>query len=176
MPRRFECTAALWFRVPLRALTLVVAALGLFVVAPSLAHDGERALAGLAVVAMFVVASSVATAAVADSYAEVDGTTLFVRFESMFTASYPLCDVAAVRRINPPRRWRHSLGLSTDWHERIVLSHGGPLVEIEFALPQCTRLVRRTVPVRRIWIAVRESDAFIEAVAGGARRLQQAAA
>lgn len=178
MPLRFECTPALWFRVPLRALTLAVAALGLFAIAPSLADAAarDRAIAGLAVVALFVVASCIVTAAVADSYAEVDGDTLVVRFESVFNAAYPLADIAAVRRIDSPPGWRHALGLSTDWRERIILSHGGPLVEIEFGRPQPTRLLRRRVELRRIWLAVRDPDAFVEAVTRAARASRRSAA
>ncbi len=178
MPHRFECSPALWFRVPLRAVTLVVVALGLYVIAPALgeAATRDRAIAGLAVVVLFAAASSVVTAAVADSYAEIEGDTLLVRFEGMFFAAYPLRDITMVQRIDPRRRWRHSLGLSTDWHERLVLSHGGELVEIQFRRPQPARLLRRTVPVRRLWIAVSEPDAFIEALNRAARWSEPAAA
>lgn len=170
MPLRFDFTDALWFRAPLRALALAVAVFGLIYLYPALTDPAMRmrGLLGLAVISLFVLAATLVTAAVADSYIELDGDVLFVRFEAVFSATFPLAGITSVRRIDPPRRWRHSFGLSTDWRDRIALSHGGPLMEIEFARPCPTRLLRRTVGVRRLWVAVRDPDALAVAIARAA--------
>jgi hypothetical protein len=165
MRRRFHFADAFWFRVPLKALVVAVTVFAVLSLYPALIHgtrqDHERALFGFTVLAAFIVAATVFTVAVNDSYVDIDGKSLFVRFEAFFAMEVPLADVVAVRRIDPRPRWRYRFGLSTNFEDRISCSHGGPLVEIELSRPHNARLWPRRIPVTRLWLGLRDADALL---------------
>lgn len=164
----FEFHNAWWFRRPLRIVTVLVSAFALVALHRALLDasdpDHNRAFAGLAVIVAFLLLSVWFSASINDGLVEIADGRLHVRFESYFNANFPLGDIAAVRRIDPQPKWRYSMGLSTDWKERISCSHGGDMVEIEFAHPHELRIWPRTIWVRRLWLAVTDADAFIAAL------------
>jgi hypothetical protein len=173
MSRRYVFASAYWFRWPLRALVIAVSVFALVTLYPALADgtqsDLQRALFGLLVVGVFVVIATVVSVAIDDSYIEIDDHELTLRFEGFFGMKIPLENVTTVEHIAPAPRWRYRWGLSTDWTDRIACSHGGALVEVKLARPQRARLWPRDVPVRRLWLGVREPDAFIAHLASRAR-------
>lgn len=165
MPARFDFAGAHWFRVPLKVLVVAVTVFGLLSIWPALSDgnpvDDARAIFALCAITFFIGASITVAVALGESYVDLDGETIFIRFESFFSAEIALADVVAVRAIDPRPRWRYRLGLSTDYAERICCSHGGPLIEIELVHARPTRLwPRRIIDVRRFWLAVREYDRF----------------
>ncbi len=145
---------------------LAVAVFALVSLYPALAggtrEEHERALFGLTVLAGFMIAAAVFAVAINDSHVEIDDEYLHVRFEAFFAASIRLADIIAVRVIEPKPGWRYRFGLSTNLEDRIACSHGGQFVEIELAEPHLIRLWPRSLPVTRLWLAVREHDAFLE--------------
>ena len=172
MPKRFHFADAVWFRVPLRALVIAVAVFTLVSLYPALMNgssaDHEHAIFGLTVVATFVVAGTVFMVAVNDGYVDIDTETVSVRFEAFFTARFRLADIVRVTTIDPRPRWRYRFGLSTNFVDRVSCSHGGTLIEIELREPQRTRFWPRQLLVTRFWLAVREHDAFLDALRVGA--------
>lgn len=169
----FEFHNAWWFRRPLRIVTVLVSAFALVALHRALLDAGDpdhnRAFAGLAVIVAFLLLSVWFSASINDGLVEIADGRLHVRFESYFNANFPVGDIAAVRRIDPKPKWRYSMGLSTDWTERISCSHGGDMVEIEFAHPHELRIWPRTIWVRRLWLAVMDADAFIAALSRSAQ-------
>lgn len=163
--RRFEFATAFWFRVPLKVLVLSVTVFALLSLVPALiegnAQDVQRAIFGFTVVAFFVTIASTFAVAINDSAVEIDGDTLFVRFEAFFNMSVPLNDIAAVRTIDPRPRWRYRFGLSTNFVDRIACSHGGRFVEVVLSRPWRTRLWPRQIEVTRLWLAVTDADALL---------------
>lgn len=145
---------------------LVVAVFALVSLYPALAggtrDEHERALFGLTVLGGFMIAAAVFAVAINDSHVEIDDEYLHVRFEAFFSASIRLADVVSVREVDPRPRWRYRFGLSTNFEDRIACSHGGQFVEIELAEPKLIRLWPRSIPITRLWLAVREHDAFLE--------------
>jgi hypothetical protein len=183
MQRRFRFADAFWFRVPLKALVLCVAVFAFLSLYPALTggtrQEHERALFGLTVLGGFMIAAAAFTVAINDSHVEIDDDFLYVRFEAFFSATIPIADIVAVRAIDPRPRWRYRFGLSTNVTDRVACSHGGPMVEIELARPQMTRLWPRVLRVSRFWLAVREHDAFaaeLRRLAHRSRRLDEAVA
>ena len=166
--RRFHFADAFWFRVPLKALVLVVTVFALVSIAPSLTDgttaDHQRALFGLAVMLLFDAAAITVGVAINDSAVEVDGEHVYVRFEAFFHAAFPLADVISVRHIDPRPAWRYRFGFSTNFEDRIACSHGGPMVEVTLARPQTVRLWPRELRVTTFWLAVRETEAFVAAL------------
>lgn len=175
MTRRFRFADAFWFRVPLKTVVVGLCVFSILTLWPAVLHgsadDQGRALFGFAVLGGFVVLASVFTVAVNDSYVEIDGETLRIRFEAFFNVNVPVRDIVGVTEINPQPRWRYRFGLSTNFEDRISCSHGGRLVQIELARPCNTRLWPRRIPVRRFWFAVREHehDEFVAALRSTAR-------
>ena len=166
--QRFHFADAFWFRVPAKIVVITVTAFALVTIWPALTegtpYERERAMFALAAVIFFVGVATTFAVAINDSYVELDGRTLYVRFEAFFSAEVPLADIVAVREIDPRPHWRFRFGLSTDFRERICCSHGGRLVEVELRNAWRTRLWPRQIAVRRFWFAVREHRAFIEAL------------
>lgn len=109
----------------------------------------------------FVASATVFSVAINDSYVEIAGGVVRVRFEAFFTARFPIDDIARVQVVDPHPRWRYRWGLSTNFADRIACSHGGPMVSITLARPQRTRLWPRHLPVTHFWLAVRQHDAFL---------------
>ena len=165
MLNRFSFADAYWFRVPIKVLVLTVTVTALVSIWPALtngsSNDHQRAIFGLLVLMMFMAMGITFAVAISDSYVEIDGDSVHVRFEAFFTAEFPIADIVAVRCIDPRPHWRYRFGLSTNFADRISCSHGGPMVEVELAHTWHTRLWPRTLAVRRFWLAVREHDAFI---------------
>ncbi len=147
-------------------LVLAVAVFAFLSLYPALTggtrQEHERALFGLTVLAGFMLAAAVFAVAINDSHIEIDGEYMHVRFEAFFAASIRLADVVSVHEVDPRPRWRYRFGLSTNFEDRIACSHGGQFVEIELAEAQLIRLWPRNLPVTRLWLAVREHDAFLE--------------
>jgi hypothetical protein len=168
MEKRFDFADAFWFRVPLKVLVLSVAVFAFLSLYPALtsgtASDHEHALFGLTVLGGFMVAATVFNVAIGDSYVSIDNEYLHVRFEAFFSVRMPVSDIVAARIVQPRPRWRYRFGLATNFVDRISCSHGGTLVELTLARPQMMRLWPRVLPVTRFWIAVREHEAFIEAL------------
>lgn len=154
--------------MPLRALVITVAVFGLVSLYPALVNgssaDHEHAIFGLTIVAAFVVSATVFMVAINDSYVEIDGETVSIRFESFFAARFPLADIVRISAIDPRPRWRYRFGLGTNFVDRVSCSHGGALIEIELRTPQPTRYWPRHLNVTRFWLAVREYDAFVRAL------------
>jgi hypothetical protein len=163
--RRFEFATAFWFRVPLKVLVLCVTVFAFLSLIPALMDgDGEdvrRAIFGFTIVAMFAAVASTFAVAINDSFVEIDGGTVYIRFEAFFNMEFPLSDVAAVRFIDPRPRWRYRFGLSTNFTDRISCSHGGRFVEIALAQPWRTRLWPRYIEVTRVWLAVTDAEALL---------------
>jgi hypothetical protein len=164
MPKRYHFADAFWFRRPLKALVIVVFVFACLSLYPALTNgtsqDHERALFGLTVLAGFVVSAVIIWVAMDDSYVELDADRLSVRFEAFFNTEIAVADIVRVAPIDPRQRWRFRFGLSTNFEDRIACSHGGRLIEIELAAPAPTRIWPRHIAVRRLWLAVREYDAF----------------
>lgn len=165
MPKRYHFADAFWFRRPLKALVIVVfvfAALSLY---PALTNgtsqDYERALFGLTVLAGFVVSAVLIWVAMDDSYVDLDAGRLSVRFEAFFNTEIAVADIVRIVPVDPRPRWRFRFGLSTNFEDRVACSHGGRLIEIELTKPSPTRIWPRHIAVRRLWLAVREYDAFV---------------
>jgi hypothetical protein len=170
MTQRFDFADAWWFRIPLRITVLVVTVFTLLSLEPALVDEASpdrwRALAGVGVLAIFLVGTAVFIAALGDSYIEVEERVVRVRFESFFGADFPLDDVARVAAIDPTPRWRYRWGLSTNFRDRVACSHGGQLVEIELERPCIVKLWPRSVPVTKFWLATTDHLALIEALRG----------
>jgi hypothetical protein len=168
--QRFHFADAFWFRVPAKVVVITVTAFALVTIWPALMEgtpdERERALFALAAVIFFVAVATTFAVAINDSYVDLHGRTLYVRFEAFFSAEVPLADIIAVREIDPRPRWRFRFGLSTDFRERICCSHGGRLVEVELRNAWRTRIWPRQIAVRRFWLAVREHEAFVAALRG----------
>jgi len=166
--RRFDFATAFWFRVPLKVLVLCVTVFAFLSLVPALMNgdpdDVKRAIFGFTIVAMFAAIASTFAVAINDSFVEVDGQSVYVRFEAFFSMEFPLSDVASVRLIDPRPRWRYRFGLSTNFTDRISCSHGGRMVEITLARPWRTRLWPRYINVTRVWIAVTDADALFAAL------------
>jgi hypothetical protein len=165
--RRFDFATAFWFRVPLKVLVLCVTVFAFLSLVPALGgdqQDVQRAIFGFTVVAMFVTVASTFAVAINDSFVEIDGRTVYVRFEAFFSMEFPLDDIVEVRMIDPRPRMRYRWGLSTNFIDRISCSHGGQFVEIVLARPWRTRLWPRTIEVTRLWLAVTDADALLEAL------------
>jgi hypothetical protein len=176
MPARFEFADPVWFRVPLKALVLAVTVFGFVSLYPAFgAGEWERAAFGLAVVLAFAAVAAVFAVAIADSYVVADDHALEVRFEALFHLTVAVANVATVRYVERQPRWRYRWGLSTNMRDRIVCSHGGPLVEIEFEAPVAVRVGPRTLRVTRLWLGVLEGDAFIARMRRGADAARQVA-
>lgn len=165
MPKRYQFADAFWFRRPLKALVIVVVVFAALSLYPALINgsnqDHERALFGLTVLAGFVVSAVLIWVAMDDSYIELDRERLYVRFEAFFNTEIDVANIVRVAPVDPRPRWRYRFGLSTNFEDRIACSHGGRFVEIELAKPSPTRLWPRHIAVRRLWVAVREYDAFL---------------
>jgi hypothetical protein len=165
MTSRFHFAHAFWFRVPLKLVVITMAAFALVSLAPAFtegtASDRERALFGIGVALAFIVMGSVLLAAINESYIDLDDRALSVRFEGFFGLVVPLADVAEVRMVDPRPRWRYRLGLSSDFRERVCASHGGQIVELRLAAPVPAQLWPRRLAIRRLWLGVRDADAFI---------------
>lgn len=163
---RFHFADAYWFRVPLKVLVLMVTVFGLLSVYPALsegtARDYNRAIFGLIVMLSFVATATTVAVGISDSYVELDAESLYIRFETFFSADVPVADIIAVRPIAPRPAWRFRFGLSTNFDDRICCSHGGQLVEVELARRWRTRVWPRRIGVSRFWLGVREQDAFID--------------
>lgn len=147
-------------------LVLAVAVFALVSLYPALAggtrDEHERALFGLTVLGSFMIAAAVFAVAINDSHVEIDDEYLHVRFEAFFATSIRLSDIVAIRAIDPRPHWRYRFGLSTNFEDRVACSHGGQFVDIQLAEPKSIRLWPRNIPVTRLWLAVREHDAFLE--------------
>jgi hypothetical protein len=165
MHRRFDFATAFWFRVPLKVLVLCVTVFALLSLVPALldgnADDVRRAIFGFTIVAMFVALASTFAVAINDSYVEIDGRTLYVRFEAFFGMEVPLADIVSARFVDPRPRWRYRFGLSTNFVDRIACSHGGRFVEVTLAHPWRTRLWPRHIGVTRVWLAVNDADGLL---------------
>jgi hypothetical protein len=170
--QRFHFAHATWFSLPLKVLVVAMTVFALVSLYPSLAsgipEERDRALFGLVMAMGFAAMASLVIVAVNDSYVELRGDTMFVRFEGFFSFEAPLADVVAVAAVDPRPRWRYRFGLGTDFVERLSCSHGGPIVEVALARPQPARIWPRTLRVRRIWLGVREHDAFVRALSAHA--------
>jgi len=166
--QRFHFADAFWFHVPAKIVVITVTAFALVTIWPALTEgtpsERERATFALAAVTFFVAVATTFAVAINDSYVELDGRTLYVRFEAFFSAEVPLTNIVAIREIDPRPRWRFRFGLSTDFRERICCSHGGHLVEVELRNAWHTRIWPRQIAVRRFWFAVREHRALIDAL------------
>lgn len=149
----------------MKAVVLVVAVFTILSLYPGLSNGTEsdhgRAIFGLTVLVCFAASAAALWVAVDDSYVELDGNDIYIRFEGFFHAEFPVADIVRVAPVDPRPRWRYRFGLSTNFVDRIGCSHGGSLIEIELAHPWRTRLWPRHIPVRRFWIALREQDAFV---------------
>ncbi len=164
MTERYHFSDAIWFRAPLKTLIVALTAFAIFTLYPALggtASDIERALFGFAVLAFFVVLASVFAVTVDDSYADLDGDELRIRFESFFNATIPVADIVRMAPIDPRPHWRYGIGLSTNFRERVCCSHGGRLIEIELAKPVPVKLWPRKLEIQRFWLGVREYEAFL---------------
>ncbi|HLB23929.1 MAG TPA: hypothetical protein VJP07_07525 [Dehalococcoidia bacterium] len=168
MSQQFEFRSAIWFRAPLRLVVLAVTVFALMSLYPALRDaanpDHGRALAGMAVLGAFVVLAVVFMVSMNDGLVEVDNNNVTIRFESFFNARFPVEDIAAARPVDPRPRWRYRWGLSTNFRDRVVCSHGGQLVEIELSRPCHVRLWPRTLVVTRFWLGVRDAGAFLDAL------------
>ena len=171
MPRRFDFADAWWFRVPLRLVALAVSVFTLLSLEPALVDgsnpDHLRALAGVSVLAFFMVASAVFVVSLGDSYIEVDDRVIHIRFESFFGVDVPIADVRRVTKIHPRPNWRYRWGLATNFRDRVSCSHGGQLVEIELERPCEVKLWPRTLQVTTFWLAAKDHDALIAALDRG---------
>lgn len=168
MTRRFDFVPAFWFRVPLKVLVLCVLVFGFLSVGPTLTNgtpeEMERAVVAIMIVMFFTATATTFAVAVNDSYVEIDDESLYVRFEAFFNMEVPLADIVAVRRIDPRPRWRYRFGLSTNFHDRIACSHGGRFLEVELARPWRTRIWPRHIGVTRLWLAVKDDAALLDAL------------
>jgi hypothetical protein len=170
-----------WFRRPLRLLTVTIAALSLAAIHPpptdGASPDHLRTLVGLGLIIGFLVMSAWFSVSVGEGRIEVADGQVFVDFESYFHLAFPVAGVAGARRIEPRPKWRYSMGLSTDWRDRICCSHGGQLVEIEFAEARELQIWPRRIALRRLWVGVTDPDALIAVLGGpgaGVRALRDA--
>lgn len=168
MPKRYHFADAYWFRRPLKALVIVVFVFACLSLYPALtggsSQDHERALFGLTVLGGFVISAVLIWVAMDDSYIDLDHERLTVRFEAFFNTEIAVTDIVRVTPIDPRPRWRYRFGLSTNFEDRVACSHGGRFLEIELASPCPTRLWPRQIAVRRLWLAVREHEAFLRDV------------
>ncbi|MEX2227294.1 MAG: hypothetical protein WEB52_12685 [Dehalococcoidia bacterium] len=168
--RRFDFATAFWFRVPLKVLVLCVTVFAFLSLVPALmdgdADDVQRAIFGFTVVAMFAAIASTFAVAINDSFVEIEGEVVYVRFEAFFNMEFPLNDVVSARLIDPRPRWRYRFGLSTNFADRISCSHGGRLIEVTLARPWRTRLWPRYIDVTRVWLAVTDPDALLSTLRG----------
>jgi hypothetical protein len=166
MPRRYHFADAFWFRRPLKALVVVVFVFACLSLYPALtsgtSQDHERALFGLTVLGGFVVSAVLIWVAMDDSYVEIDSGRIFVRFEAFFRMEVALGDIVSIQSIDPRPGWRYRFGLSTNFEDRIACSHGGRMIEVELASPEVARVWPRHIAVRRLWLAVREYDSFLD--------------
>lgn len=164
----FEFHDAWWFRRPLRVVTVLVTAFALVALHRALLDAGDpdhyRAFSGLGVIGAFVLMSVWFSASINDGFVEIADGRLHVQFESYFNTNFPLGDIIAVRPVWPEPRWRYSMGLSTDWRERISCSHGGEMIEIEFGHSHELRIWPRTIHVRRLWLAVTDAHGLVSAL------------
>ena len=171
MTQRFEFADAWWFRVPLRIVVVSVTVFTLLSLEPALVDghnpDHLRALAGVCILAAFLVGAAVFTASLGESYIEIRDEVVSVRFESFFGVEFPLRDIVRVQEIDPRPRWRYQWGLATNFHDRVSCSHGGQLVEVELASPCVVKLWPRTLEVSRFWLAARDYRGLIGALEPG---------
>jgi hypothetical protein len=171
MTERFDFADAWWFRVPLRIVVVSVTVFTLVSLEPALVDgnspDHFRALAGLCVLSAFLLGAAVFVASLDESYIEVRGDIVSVRFESFFGVEFPIGDVARVAVIDPRPRWRYRWGLATNFRDRVSCSHGGQLVEIELAKPCVVKLWPRTLEVTRFWLAARDHRGLMGALEAG---------
>jgi hypothetical protein len=166
--RRYHFVSARWFRLPMKVTVIAVSVFALLSLYPSLingdAGEQRKALLGLLVLLGFVGLGVTFTVLIDDGHVEIGPESLHIRFESFIHFEVPLAAIVAARRIDPRPRWRYRFGLSTDWRDRIACSHGGGLVEIELAHQHEIKLWPRVVPMRRLWLGVREQEAFLESI------------
>ena len=171
MVRRFNFTDASWFATPLKVLMVATSVFAMLALYPAFgqgtASDQHRAIFGLAIMLGFVATGCVVSVAMRDGCVSLTGDALLVRFEAFFSVRVPLDNIARASMVEAQPRWRYRFGLSTNFTDRIVCSHGGPLIELELKEPMPTRVGLRSVDVRRLWLAVAEHDALLEAL--GAR-------
>jgi hypothetical protein len=164
----------------MRALVVAVTVFALVSLYPALSDpasaDHGRAIFGIGVVGAFVLGGVLFAAAIEDGFVEVTDTAVSVRFEGFFHMHIPLADIASVSPVEPRPRCRYRFGLSTDFRERISCSHGGAFVEVRLARPQTVRLWPRRIAVTRVWLAVREHEAFAAMVAARAGASERRAA
>jgi hypothetical protein len=174
MPRRYHFADAFWFRRPLKALVVVVFVFACLSLYPALTNgtsqDHERALFGLTVLGGFVISAVLIWVAMDDSYVEIEDGHLSIRFEAFFRMEIALADIVRIAPIDPRPRWRYRFGLSTNFEDRIACSHGGQMIEIELASPAPARIWPRSIAVRRLWLAVREYEAFLADLRSAAPR------
>lgn len=165
---RFHFADASWFRIPLKVLVVGLTVFALLCLYPAL---GDQSLANHARMAFafgtvlcFIALASIFTVAISDGHLDIRQAYIDVRFESFFHARIPLADIVSVEEIEPRPRWRYRFGLSTNFRDRVVCSHGGRMIEIVLAQPQPARLWPRHLAVSRFWLAVREYDEFVAAL------------
>ncbi len=168
MTTRFDFADAWWFRGPLRALTIAVIVFTLLSLAPALTDgtnpDHVRALFGIVVLSAFVLGAVLFWVAISDSYVEVSGDTIAVRFESFFNVRIPVEGIVDVRPLDPQPRFRFRWGLATNFRDRISCSHGGRMLVLTLSEPVTVRLWPRTLLVTRFWLAVPDDQAFTAAI------------
>lgn len=174
--RRFRFQDARWFRLPLRAVVIVLFTFALLNLYPALTrgapNDHERAVFGLTVLAAFTVLAAVLAVAINDSYVEIESERLFIRFEAFFNVHVPLADITELSIIDPTPRWRYRFGLSTDFHGRVACSHGGRIVEVELSRPCRVKIWPRMHAVHRFWLGLEDPEAFIEDLQARLARLE----
>lgn len=162
--RRYHFRDAAWFRTPLKALMVGMAAFAALSLYPAFVQgtpdDHRRAIFGLTVLLAFLAMGCIVNVAMTEAHADIGDERLDVLFEGFFTIAVPLADIMDVREITPGPTWRFRWGLSTNFRDRVACSHGGQLVEIELATPIVTRLWPRRIAVRRLWLGVVEADEF----------------
>jgi hypothetical protein len=138
--------------------------------------DHLRALFGIAVLGFFMLGTVVYMVSLGDSYVEINGGTVTVRFEAFFHVEFPIMDVVHVTTIDPKPHWRYRWGLATNFHNRVSCSHGGQLVELELARPCVVKLWPRTLQVTHFWLATKDYRRLIAALESSRRTVVDARA
>ena len=168
MVRRFHFADATWFSTPLKLLMVATSVFAMLALYPAFGQgtstDQHLAIFGLAILLAFVATGSVVSVAMRDGCVELGGDVLRVRFEAFFSMAVPLSNIARASRLDVQPRWRYRFGLSTNFVDRIVCSHGGDLVELELVEPMPTKVGFRTIALRRLWLAVEEHEALLDAL------------
>ncbi len=168
MVRRFNFTDATWFSTPLKILMVATSVFAMLALYPAFgqgtASDQHRAIFGLAIMLGFVAIGCVVSVAMRDGCVTLTGDAVLVRFEAFFSMRIPLSNIVSVSKLDEQPRWRYRFGLSTNFRDRIVCSHGGQLVELELADVMQAKVGFRTIGLRRLWLAVEDDGAFLEAL------------